>query len=120
MPLQLLELESTVWSNSRLLGCPQTSEEPSVPGYRVLFASDNFIYEYHTGLTNELRFCSVRDVIAAEDAQLLLVDFVAAELFSLAQQRLSRERNIPSRLIQLESMTRVTWPDSNLGCVTVE
>jgi hypothetical protein len=114
--LSLMVAEEAVWRNARLLGCPQTSASARVDGYRFVFVDDDFMYEYHTDRGVTIRFCSMRDLAEAEDDLLILVDPIAAELFALAQRRVSREREIPSRRVELESMTTVEWLDSSLGC----
>ncbi len=87
-----------------------------VPGYRLIFLSDALVYEYHAAVDGEIRRCQVIDVLQAQGETLLLVDPVAAELATLARQRLAQQFELPTRRVILVEAAFITWADSSLGC----
>ncbi len=53
---------------------------------------------------------------AEDEASLLDIDPVAAELAALAQRLLAEQLDLPVRRVRLVHVQAVIWPDTSLGC----
>lgn len=113
--VRFISVEAWIWTDESL-GCrfPPRLEQ-SIPGLRYKFVVGNMIYEYHT-VSGDARRIRCNNAQPLQDELLVRIDPVAAELFEIARQRLSRERDLPVRAVDLLSAASFTWPDTSLGC----
>jgi len=115
---QLAVIQPVRWPSASLLGCPMTTSDDDVPGYRILMTAGDIVFEYHTDTGENVRFCRQTPIAEAEDDLLVLIDPIAGDMLALAQRRLAAEFDIAQRRVQLVEMRSVVWPDSSLGCAT--
>ena len=114
--VDLVWVEPQVWPSATLFGCPQTTGDDEVAGYRMLLVGAGTVYEYHTDNLNTIRLCGSTPLRDVENDTLILVDPVAAEMLSIAQRRLASRFDIPTRRVRLVEMQTIIWPDASLGC----
>ncbi len=118
--IELLQLETAVWTSIDL-GCGDTNVPDlanlEINGYRVLLGHGGDRYEYHTDSDRRFRLCTGdRPLVGRMQELLIEADPLAANLALIAQTRLARELDLPTRRIQLIDVQPFVWVDSSLGC----
>jgi hypothetical protein len=112
----LLQQSAERWTDDALECGPTAGRPRTVNGYRLLFASGETVYEYHTDQAADVRLCQQSSLYADYATLFVERDPVASELAFVARERLGRDLDLPTAVIELVSARPVTWPDASLGC----
>jgi len=112
--VQLARITDVQWSDFDF-GCSgRLSFDQLRSGYEVEFLVGGIVHRYRVALPDTFVLCSGDE--PARDQLLLLIDPSAEEFFSLAQQRVARELDLPLRRVRLAQLEAVIWTDTSLGC----
>lgn len=112
----LIQQSAERWRDDAL-ECGTASGRPrTVAGYRLLFASGETVYEYHTDQGTDVRLCAQSSLYDDYPELFLERDPVAAELAFVARERVGRALDLPTATIDITSARPVIWPDASLGC----
>lgn len=114
--IAFLQQEMVRWRDTALECSGAAGERRAVEGYRLLLGVGETVYEYHTDTGSTARLCRESNLYDDYPEILLMRDPVAAELVYVAQERLGRELDLPTSLIDLVSIRPVEWADASLGC----
>lgn len=113
--VQLARITSVQWFDLDLGCTDRLSFDEHGSGYEVEFLVGGVVYRYRVALPDMVNLlCSGSK--PARDQLLVLVDPSAEEFFSLAQQRVARQLDLPLRRVRLAELEAVTWMDTSLGC----
>jgi len=116
--IQVIHVAHVFW-NGIVSNCPEKAQDYSnrnVEGFWIVLSVEGVIYEYHTDEGTTIRLCAETPVQAVRGDILTLVDPIAADMVSLARQRIASDRDLPTSRINLLDIYAVTWNDGSLGC----